>query len=97
MKERALLTILCEPTLEPQILTLLKRSGSSGWSVSRAEGDPDAGWALVMEGAHVRIETLVSDETASRILRELEERHFAHRSLIVWKQTVEVLRPDRFT
>lgn len=97
MNTRELVTILCEPTIEGQVLELLRESGASGWSASRAEGDPDAGWALVVEGAHVRIETIVSAETAERILKGLAARHFAHRSLIVWQQSVRVLRPDRFS
>ena len=97
MNERELLTILCEPGLEDRVIELLRKAGASGFSVSRAQGDPVQGFQLeVVEGANARIETVVTAETASRIVDELARRYFAHRSLVVWQSTVRVWRPDRF-
>lgn len=97
MTERVLLTVLCETALEGAIMNLLRSCGASGFSVSRAEGDPEAPLTLVVGGTHVRIETLVTEATSEKILDAIEQQYMVHRSLIVWKQKVEVLRPSRFT
>lgn len=97
MGERELVTILCEPTLEEKVLDVLRRAGASGFSTMRSEGDSTRAWSLeVMEGANVRIETVVSEETAAKIVQEISKRFFAHRSLVVWQTTVRVQRPERF-
>lgn len=97
MNRRELVTILCEPALEQKILDLLREAGASGFSISRAEGDPAQGFLMeVVEGANVRIESVVQADTAERIVGEIERRFLRHRSLVVWQTEVRVVRPERF-
>lgn len=98
MNTRELVTIIAEPGLEERLLDMLRQIGVTGFSVGRVEGDSSRGWGLqdAADGSNVRIECVVSQEKADRVLRELQARFLKNRSLIVWTSTVRVLRPDRF-
>jgi nitrogen regulatory protein PII len=98
MNTRELITIVAEPTLEEKLLDMLRQMGVTGFTIGRVEGDSSRGWALedVADGTIVRIECVMSEEKAERVMRELQARFLKHRSIVVWQQTVRVLRPDRF-
>ena len=70
-------------------------AGRSG-SASLAELGAQTGPSDVTLGKNVKIETLVSPETAARILERLAERYFAHFAVVAYLVSVEVVRGDKY-
>ena len=47
-------------------------------------------------GPSVKIETIVTEAVAERIATHVENRYFAHYSVILYLQNVEVLRGSKY-
>lgn len=95
--ERQLVTIIAESVLKKRLLDDIKRLGATGYSTSSVAGSGTGGrhtgdW----EGPHVRIETIVRDEVAERILDHLAEHYFTNYSVVAFTSTVRVARPAKF-
>jgi len=90
-------TIIAERVLRDDLLELLKRHGSTGWTLTAVEGEGSRGIrASEWEGRSVQIDTLVSTETADAIMDEVGEKYFADWSVIVYAADVEVLRGEKY-
>jgi nitrogen regulatory protein P-II 2 len=48
------------------------------------------------EGRNVRLETLVTEEVADRILAHVAEVYFPHFAVVAWIEDVEVVRGDKY-
>lgn len=93
-----LVTIIAEGVLRDRLLEDLQRLGARGWTITEVQGHGTRGiseyfWA----GPQVRIETLVSPQTADAILAHLQAHYFADYSVTVFVHDVRVLRPERYT
>jgi len=93
----SLVTIVVEALLEPRITRDLRTLGVRGFTVTEARGDGARGFRTGdVEGANVRIETIVHPDLAVQILAHVEEQYFAHYALIVWVSEVGVLRGEKY-
>lgn len=92
-----LVTIVTEGLLKEKIIALLKRHACSGFTVSCADGEGSRGVrASDWEGPNLKIESIVSEETAEIIVEELSEKFFENYSLVAWITDVQVLRGEKF-
>lgn len=91
------LTIIAERVLRDDLLELLKRHGSTGWTLTAVEGEGSRGIrASEWEGRSVQIDTLVSPAAAEAIMEEIGRKYFADWSVIVYSAEVEVLRGEKY-
>ena len=71
--------------------------GAKGFTVGHVQG---AGSRRVRasewEGPSARIELLVPEEVARRVLEHLSQQYFTHHAVIVYVQDATVLRPQKF-
>jgi nitrogen regulatory protein P-II 2 len=92
-----LLTIIAEAILEERILRELKQLGAKGYTVTDARGEGTRSMhAIDWEGQSVRIETLVSAETATRIYAHLQKQYFVDYAVIAYSVDAEVLRSNKY-
>lgn len=92
-----LVTIIGEAVLEERLLREIEALGARGWTTSHVRGQGSRGTRTSgLEGGNVRIETLVSEAVAERILDVLAERYFPHFAVVAFAQTVEVVRGDKY-
>jgi nitrogen regulatory protein PII len=92
-----LVTIVAERLFREQVTEELRKLGAKGFTVTDAEGKGSRGiHASEWEGRNVRIETVVAPEVADRIVEHVAERYFEHYAVIVWVQSVEVVRGEKY-
>ena len=91
-------TIVTESLLKERIIALVRRHGATGFTLTLVEGEGSRGVrASDWEGRNVKLETLVSSETADAILEELGDTYFEDFAVIAWLSEVNVLRGGKFT
>jgi nitrogen regulatory protein P-II 2 len=92
-----LVTIVAEAVLAESLVVGLRDLGVSGYTMSDARGEGSRGRRTgEIPGENVRIETLVTPETADRILEMLAERYFADYALVAWVVEADVVRGDKY-
>jgi nitrogen regulatory protein P-II 2 len=92
-----LITIVAEEVLETHLVRDLEEAGATGWTISAAHGQGSRGLrAGSSAGGNVRIETVVSDETAERVLERLAEHWFPHYAVVAWVEAVQVVRGEKY-
>lgn len=92
-----LLTIIALDSLEVELTELIKSLGAKGYTVSDAKGEGlstirESEW----EGKNIRIETLVSEEVAEKIMDILMEKYFNKYKMICFVHDVKILRREKF-
>lgn len=91
-------TIVAEAIIEERILNDLLTLGSSGYTITKAEGRGSRGVrASEWEGRNVKIETVVKPELAQKIMEQLAKQYFAYFAVIMYAHDVEVVRGDKYT
>lgn len=95
--QRHLLTVIAESVVEARLLDDLRRWGVRGLTTSRAEGDPFGSRVADVAGAFVRMECVVPEAVATRVLRELAAAYFGRFKVIAYDHPVRVVRRDKFT
>ena len=92
-----LLTIIAEALLEDTLVREIKQLGARGYTVSSVRGEGTRGVrASEWEGYNVKIETLVSDETANRILEHLVANYFTLYAVVAYVENVTVVRSEKY-
>ena len=92
-----LVTVVAEPVLEERIVELLYRLGARGHTVTTAHGAGSRGMrASDPPGESVRIEVVVSDVVASRILDRVATEYFPHYAVIAFVLDVQVVRGEKY-
>lgn len=94
--ERRLVTVIAEAVLEDRLLTDLRRWGVGGLTVVRAEGDPFGSRVGDLEGAFLRVECVVGDAVAQRVLAGLAATYFERFKVIAYDHPVRVVRGAKF-
>jgi nitrogen regulatory protein P-II 2 len=95
--ERQLITIVAEAVVERRLVDDIKKCGAKGYSLSHVTGAGTTGrHTLDLNGPSVRIESVVTDEIASRILEMLASDYFERYAVIAWLTPARVARPERF-
>ncbi|AFV75797.1 hypothetical protein YIM1640_09000 [Thermus oshimai] len=92
-----LVTIVAESLLEKRLVEEIKRLGAKGYTITPARGEGSRGLRSVdWEGQNIRLETIVSEEVALKILKKLQEEYFPHYAVIAYVENVEVVRGDKY-
>lgn len=92
-----LVTIVAEHILEDRLIEDVLKMGARGYTLTNTRGQGSRGVrASEWEGPDVKIETVVSEEVADRIVEHVASRYFAHHAVIVYTQTVDVVRGGKY-
>jgi nitrogen regulatory protein P-II 2 len=92
-----LVTIVTESLLKEKVIALLKGHACTGFTLTMTGGEGSRGVrASDWEGPNLKIETIVSLETAENIVGELAGKFFENYSLVAWITDVHVLRHGKF-
>ena len=92
-----LVTIVAERLLEDRLRGELHALGACGLTITEARGEGSRGMrASEWEGANVKVETVVPEAVADRIVAHVAERYFQHYAVIVYVQEVRVVRGDKY-
>ena len=92
-----LVTIVAESLLEKRLVEEVKRLGAKGYTITPARGEGSRGIRSVeWEGQNIRLETIVSEEVALRILQRLQEEYFPHYAVIAYVENVWVVRGEKY-
>jgi nitrogen regulatory protein P-II 2 len=92
-----LITIVALDSIASRIVQDLKLCGSKGYTISKVEGEGMHGGHFTdWEGRNVRIETLVKEEVAEKIMQMLQDKYFEKYSIIAFATDAQVLRGNRF-
>ena len=96
-KELMLVTVVAEAVVEHRLIRDVTACGAHGWSVCDARGQGSKGVrADEFEGSNIRLETLVSEEVADRIMDVLARDYFPRYAVVAWVTTVGVVRPAKY-
>ncbi len=92
-----LVTIVGETVLSERLPAELLALGAKGWTMvdAQGEGSRDMRSGLV-QGDNLRIEVVVTDAVAERILEALAVRYFPHYALVAWVAEVHVVRGEKY-
>ena len=92
-----LVTIVAEPVLEEQLISEVHELGARGHTVVASRGGGSRGMrASDPPGAGVRIELVVSEAVADRILGHVATRYFPHYAVIAFVVDVQVVRGEKY-
>jgi len=92
-----LVTVIAERILKDRLIDEIRRLGARGFTVSDVTGEGSRGVrAHEWEGRDAKIEAVVSPEVADRIVDHVAEAYFEHYAVIVYVQTVDVVRGDKY-
>lgn len=92
-----LITIVTERLLKDQILELIEKFGSKGYTISNASGQGSRGLrASDFAGRNIRIETIVSEKVGQKIIDAIAEKYFEDYAVIAYSQKVSVVRGDKY-
>ncbi|MDF1523058.1 MAG: hypothetical protein P1P87_09600 [Trueperaceae bacterium] len=94
--ERRLVTVIAEAVLEERLLADLRRWGVGGLTVVRAEGDPYGSRVGDLEGAFLRIESVVGAATAERVLNGLAATYLDRFKVVAYDHPVRVVRGAKY-
>lgn len=92
-----LVTIVAEHILEDRLLRKILALGAKGYTLTQAAGKGSRGVrASEWEGPDTKIETLVSQDVADRIVDHVADTFFEHYAVIVYVQDAAVIRGDKY-
>ncbi|MCS6989549.1 MAG: hypothetical protein NZM06_08540 [Chloroherpetonaceae bacterium] len=92
-----LVTIIADEALERKLVADIKRLGAKGYTVGKAHGEGAKGERISeWEGENLRLETIVSESVAEKILTHLASEYFPNYTIIAYLSDVAVLRGDKF-
>ena len=75
----------------------LRACGASGWTVTLARGEGSRNRRVGdLDGGNVRIESLVSNDTAAAVMQRLADDYFTHYAIVAWVADVAVHRSERY-
>jgi nitrogen regulatory protein P-II 2 len=94
--ERRLVTVIAEAVLEDRLLADLRRWGVGGLTVVRAEGDPFGSRVGDIEGAFLRLECVVGEATAERVLNGLADAYLDRFKVVAYDHPVRVVRGAKY-
>lgn len=94
--ERRLVTVIAEAVLEDRLLGDLQRWGVGGLTVVRAEGDPFGSRVGDVEGGFLRLECVVGEATAERVLSGLAAAYLDRFKVVAYDHPVRVVRGAKY-
>ncbi|MFM1751294.1 MAG: hypothetical protein RL119_256 [Actinomycetota bacterium] len=94
---RQLVTIISEAVVEQKLIDDIKSCGAKGYSISHVRGEGATGnRSLDLNGPSVRLETVVTDKVAEKILEMLAAKYFGTFATVAWITPIQVVRPEHF-
>ena len=94
--ERRVVTVIAEAVLHERLLHDLRDWGVEGLTVVRAEGDPFGSRVGDVEGGFLRIECVVGEHVADRVLEGLSERYLGRFKVVAYDHAVRVVRGAKY-
>ncbi len=94
--QRRLVTVIAEAVLEERLLADLRRWGVGGLTLVRAEGDPFGSRVGDVAGAFLRVESVVSEEVAERVLGGLAATYLPRFKVVAFDHAVRVVRAAKY-
>ena len=95
-KSAILVTIVAERLLRDRLTSKIRELGAKGFTLTEVQGQGSRGWqAHEFEGPSVKIETLVREEVAEKIV-EAVAKYFEHHAVIVYLSDARVVRVTKF-
>jgi len=92
-----LVVIVAEPVLESRLVTELRGLGATGFSILEGRGEGTRhSHATDVPGSNVRIETIVRDDVADRIMAHVAEHYFTNYSFMAYVTDVAVARGAKY-
>ena len=92
-----LVTIVAEPVLEDRLVRALYELGARGHTVTAAHGAGSRGMrASDPPGESMRIEVVVGEQAADRILAHVAEHYFPNYAVIAFVSDVHVVRGEKY-
>ncbi len=92
-----MVVIVSEPVLETRLVSELRSLGAKGFSIVEGRGEGTRhSHATDLPGSNVRIETIVSDDVAGRIMEHVSQHYFANYSFIAYVTDVVVARGAKY-
>lgn len=97
LHELYLVTLVAEPVLEDRLTRDLTAHGATGFTVTEVTGRGTRGIRTGdIPGQNVRIETVVTEAVAERILGRIQEKWFESYAVIAWAHPVQVVRGQKY-
>jgi nitrogen regulatory protein P-II 2 len=92
-----LLTIIAEALLKDRLIHDLRAAGAKGFTITDADGEGSRQRRVgEILGANIRLETIVSDEVAGRLLHLLSTEYFDRYAVIAYTSIVHVVRGEKY-
>jgi nitrogen regulatory protein P-II 2 len=92
-----LITVVAEEVVAPKIAEDMMRLGASGYTMVEAHGQGSRGKRMGRVGElNLRIDAVVSEAVAEKIMTRLSEHYFPRYATIAWLGDVSVLRGDKY-
>ncbi|MBX9929764.1 MAG: hypothetical protein K2X99_12740 [Gemmatimonadaceae bacterium] len=90
-------TVIAEPVLEHRLTSELRALGATGFTVVEGHGEGSQGrHAGEIPGENVRIETIVTDAVADRIVTRFAEAYFDDFAMVVYTTRAHVVRGAKY-
>jgi nitrogen regulatory protein PII len=95
--ELKLVTVIAEAIISDRLIREIQQLGARGYTATEVTGQGSRGVrASEWEGKNVKIETLVSEEVAQKILALLLEHYFPNFAVVAYVHEVAVVRGDKY-
>lgn len=92
-----LVTVIAEAIIADKIIREIQALGATGYTATEVEGQGSRGVrASEWEGKNIKIETLVSEPVAEKILKVLAEHYFSNYAVVAYVREVGVVRGDKY-
>jgi nitrogen regulatory protein P-II 2 len=97
LKELTLVTIITERLLRDDIIEIIKALGVTGYTLSDTTGEGSRGIrASDWEGKNVKIEVIVTEERANKIIEKISDDYFENYAVVAYTQQVKVVRGQKY-
>ncbi len=90
-------TVIAEAVLRERLIAEILSAGATGYTSAAAEGEGSRHLRSGdLPGDNVRIETIVDESVADRLLTQLTNQYFPHFALIAYVTEVRVIRGEKY-
>ena len=97
LKDLYLVVIITERIFRDDILEKIKELGAKGYTLTDATGVGSRGvHASDWEGKNVKIESVVSQDVANKIIDFIAEEYFENYAVITYAHPIKVVRGDKY-
>ena len=97
LTEVRVITIIAEEHLEDRLVRELKALGTTGYTIARVRGEGSyRSRVSEWEGENIRLETIVDEATAERVVAVLSEKYFHDHSFVLLVAPAQVVRGSKF-